>query len=212
MTKPTQRPRNSFRHESFTVAHIESMLGKAGVLGPWTYPERLPALADTFASLAVISAGFPDDDGLIGRIKRAQAAVDALRRELPHLIGASVCVALMPDPPCLLGSAEARQGDAARRAIELQKLEAALVNVDPGWKRLEAAATHWHVAAIVLLSGLRSVVGKASGSRNGPGARFVRLALEAVGHGKHELSAIEAAIYKMQRTGRWKSDGSGQPI
>lgn len=145
------------------------------------------------ASCAELSAGLPGPIfEHVKQMRRAQKAVDELRRVLPNLIGFHM--AGVKQPGLLAGPDTA--SDHATRAIALHNMQAALTDVEGSLSstQVEKLLTGWHIAAATAHLAYLSVVGQGSGSKGGPGARFVQLALEASGHVKYGLSAIESAL------------------
>jgi hypothetical protein len=181
------------------------MLRRAGAPEPWAHPDKLADVVSMLASAAELSAGMPDAGGHISRIRRAQKAVDELRRVLPDLISFHFAGADLLDPPSLSILEETRKLH-AQRANSLHGMLTSLVDVEESFSsvKLEKMLSGWHMAAVGLFSSYVACVGKGTHSRRGPAARFVRAALKAAGYDEPELGAIEAALNEraLRRTKR----------
>lgn len=187
------------------AADVDSLLHEAGFRPPWADPERLNDLAAMLKTVAKLCAGVPISPEVALR-RRAQRAVDELRRTLPDLVGWSF---YHISNPSLLGTLPTPEGQAAhrehyaRQAAAEAKLLVALVDLGKPPKRFpmvpnDAGHIQWHGAAIALFIALLPVVGRASTSRYGPGNKFVRLALAKAGYPTPLAEATEQALNRRQ--------------
>ena len=191
MTNSAKKKSPSSRREAFTADMVEDMLRTAKAPEPWARREKLAELAGAMDSAATLSAGLPDPLGHMARLTRAQKAVNELRLVLPE-IRAFHLVSLQS--PGLLD--EPNDIFHAERVAALARLEACLVDVigNISIPRFQNILCGWHTQAASMFLHYRMIVGPASTTRHGPAARFVRLAVQAIGFPRPELAAIEAAL------------------
>lgn len=204
-------------YQPVTDAEAEAMLHEAGAPMPWARLDLLADLARMVDNAHGLRSGFEVSPEIEARreaqaaIKQARAAIPTLLRLLPELAAWS---AYHADNPTLLTQPRTpeeweahRKHYADQRAAEMRMLvglltlpalsdvyqpfKPNLLPLDPG------ASGHWHYGAVLLWLGYRRVVGSEHvGSRQGPAARFIRLALMRAGYGDHTHDAIEKVIIR----------------
>jgi hypothetical protein len=193
-------------YRSVTVAEVRGLLVEAKAKEhpdrPWTGP-RIKDLTDSIDAAADFVNGIPELAAVLKAKREAQAAVTVLRRVLPIIIGWSSSngsTTVLADVGLSEAEKAAQRTYCADRLADEWLLYAALIDfpipdrtamslipIDPG---------HWRLSALRLFLQYWVIVGKASTSKNGPGVRFVRLALLRAGYPRTRasLGAIENVL------------------
>jgi hypothetical protein len=166
-------------------------------------PERLRDLADAMTMMGArycYARRQQDDTPKPDTVwHHAQRAANRLRAAVGQIIAVHIVWAEIYRHAGLLDRATEQEAEATRHKQFLDQLPefAPPIPKDPLWpnpktgKRLVA----WHSEARLLLQLYRGAVKQGAGVwRDGPGVRFIKLALERCGLGEHEERTIEKAL------------------
>jgi hypothetical protein len=189
---------------SITSEDVVSILKEAGAKEPWADLSLCSELAETLNALAGLVQYARENKRPV--LRRAQEAIDELRRVLPEVIAMEVVM------PGFFGLSDPEyeqiSQDRLRRLVHLDKALEQMFDLVfrlPNGRIWEGLPGHWHQRAGVIFDYYLRIVGPSGISREGPGVRFVRLALERIGDagpGRAEHAAIEEALLKYRRAGK----------